>query len=404
MKTANPVLKSLLLNILLLACLVPSTSADLIYKSGTARSGTFITSGDVSIYWSAANLRYGYLYTDNGTLFGDITPSTYWSGSYNTHDGIRNIWDFKNAADYTFSEPGYGVVYFGETQNNSVETYRGLVLFSQGGKYGAVEPVEIFEQDGQRYLSYNIWHDTTGGSDFTSLNPTPSTLCFYANASATQDGAGTTSYYGDPGEWLMIRKSATTQGGNGFLKFALNGIDPDAVITDANLTIWQNSIQEGPLDLGIYRSSNNNWSLTSLESPIGYNQNELLNSSTVPTLGHENISFSLNTKAAGLLRDDTRGQSITIGLIPESGSNNSVYAYFEGAVTVRVRQPYLSVTFSNLAGDFDRDADVDGIDLGNFAVFYKNNQIEADLDKNTLIGPEDMELFAQNFGKSNLKS
>jgi hypothetical protein len=373
---------------------VSLVNAEIISCSGTIASNNYITCGDISLYWSTMNSNFGYIYTRHETLFADIKEKVYWSNSYNTHDGLRNIWDFKDASDYTFSSPPLGpVIVFGDTSLDSYQ-YLGIIPFSQDSLYGALEPVDLFEMDGTRYLTYNLWYDDSGSSDFTSLNPTPSTLSFYATASATQRN-GSTTYHGDPGEWLNLHKSD-----NGYFKFELNGIDEDAVIVDADLTFFQNSIHNEPLNLGIYHGSNDNWSLDNLDTTIGYDTGTLLASSQITSsTSHSNVSFYLNTTAADF-QQDVVDQALTLCIIPEANSNDSVYAYFEGSKSSRVRRPYLSVTFSSsLRGDFDQDLDVDGVDLFQFSTYYGNNQLEADLDKDGIVAASDLSLFAQYYGE-----
>jgi len=50
-------------------------------------------------------------------------------------------------------------------------------------------------------------------------------------------------------------------------------------------------------------------------------------------------------------------------------------------------------------GDYDRDNDVDGMDLAAFADYYWSNDPEADLNGDSFVDEEDIEKFAENFGK-----
>ncbi len=88
-------------------------------------------------------------------------------GEYNYnhygYQGISDICQFTSAADYTFSsEPN--AVMIGD--KNSA-CYQGILLFRQGGLYGALEFEDI---DSSGALHYNYWYDESG-ADFSSLCP-----------------------------------------------------------------------------------------------------------------------------------------------------------------------------------------------------------------------------------------
>jgi len=51
------------------------------------------------------------------------------------------------------------------------------------------------------------------------------------------------------------------------------------------------------------------------------------------------------------------------------------------------------------SGDYDRDNDVDGMDLATFADYFWTNDPEADLNEDGTVDELDVEEFAGNFGK-----
>jgi len=51
-------------------------------------------------------------------------------------------------------------------------------------------------------------------------------------------------------------------------------------------------------------------------------------------------------------------------------------------------------------GDFDHDCDVDGSDLSTFAIYYASGDLLADLSGNGNVGPEDLSIFAADFGRT----
>ena len=50
--------------------------------------------------------------------------------------------------------------------------------------------------------------------------------------------------------------------------------------------------------------------------------------------------------------------------------------------------------------DFDGDKDVDGSDLATFAAYYASSDLLADLSGNGIVGPEDLAIFAADFGRT----
>ncbi|MCP3873529.1 MAG: hypothetical protein GY699_10300 [Desulfobacteraceae bacterium] len=401
MMKIHPRIKCRMSFVLIFLCGVSIANSQIIIQSGEAPNATVITVGDINLFWSSANTHFGYLTTDFGTEFADVSPSTHYSGSYETHDGVRHIWDVRHATDYSFSTPAYGSLLYGNQTHDLNSSYRGIILFKQNGYYGAIQPLDIYEVEGVRTLSYTLWYDDTPGAcDFSSLNPTPSTLTFYATDSATQDHDGNTVYYGDPGDWMLIRKTPTTQGGDGFVKFDLSDLPDDAIITQATFSIHHNSTNNFDLDLGVYHGLNDAWSLLDLDSPIGFDPDDQLGGTIIPTyaLNHTHIEFLLDTGSEHF-QNDTIDKALTLGLIPEETSNDSVYSYFEGAKAMRVKRPYLILTTTTARlGDYNKDGDVDGQDLVQFTSYYENGLPQADLDPDSEVNGADIQVFANQFG------
>ncbi len=52
------------------------------------------------------------------------------------------------------------------------------------------------------------------------------------------------------------------------------------------------------------------------------------------------------------------------------------------------------------SGDFNNDGDVDGHDLADFVFFYAGQQTEADLNGDTFFNSQDIQIFADEFGKT----
>jgi hypothetical protein len=165
---------------------------------------------------------------------------------------------------------------------------------------------------------------------------------FYATDTATQNDDGITVYYGDSGDWMMIRTVPSSQGGNGFIKFDLSEIPDGSVITGATLYLGLNSMHNPPGDVGIYYGPNDNWSINQLNNPIGFDPNLHVGNFYIKSGGWEFIPIALDLGVYDF-QSDINDNALTLAIIVDDNlSDPGLYFYLWGANDL-IWRPYLMI-------------------------------------------------------------
>ncbi len=133
--------------------------AKFVYTGGYAREHRgYLTPGDPAAF-IANQTRSQFSACENVEIIG--------------YQGISNICNFTDAANYTFTKHKEAVRLYdpsalivNPTTNRISSCYQGILLFKQGDIYGAIDPENV---DTESKLHYRYWYDESGGSNFSSL-------------------------------------------------------------------------------------------------------------------------------------------------------------------------------------------------------------------------------------------
>lgn len=199
------ILTFLLVGILASAFVIQSVKAEVIvfgqigtihWGSGIVKDSQHFNFGTGDIFWSIANEERGYFYGSSfssPTVFFADKIDDYW-GSYDSYQGVQYVWEFTNASDHEWFTQ-HGFTFAEETSLY----YTGILLFRQGGLYGAIKPKSIHNGDlnhPENYvLEFDWWYDDSGGSDFSILES-------LSSITATVDSSPQTLNLRSKGRWI----------------------------------------------------------------------------------------------------------------------------------------------------------------------------------------------------------
>ncbi len=155
---------------------VPAQPAEIVKTgSGTAANDSIIDIGAGKILYRGTGLENrGFLYPQDSEILianrsKDEDYSTCENIKAHNYWGVNNICQFTDPSQYTFTKlSGDGVRFYDRiaTENRYSCNY-GLLMFKQGGLYGAIDFDKV---DSDNNLQYHYWLDQSGGTNFGNLS------------------------------------------------------------------------------------------------------------------------------------------------------------------------------------------------------------------------------------------